>query len=60
LSNNPEKGDYNISGLYFVGLPWIHDAKSGLLFGINEDVRSRLWACSAIITAPTTSGSMVL
>jgi putative flavoprotein involved in K+ transport len=23
--------------LSFVGLPWIHDAKSGLLFGVEED-----------------------
>jgi putative flavoprotein involved in K+ transport len=24
-------------GLYFVGLPWLHKAKSGLLFGVSED-----------------------
>jgi putative flavoprotein involved in K+ transport len=24
-------------GLYFVGLPWMHKAKSGLLFGVSED-----------------------
>jgi putative flavoprotein involved in K+ transport len=24
-------------GLYFVGLPWLHNAKSGLLFGVSED-----------------------
>ena len=24
-------------GLYFVGLPWLHDAKSGLLYGVAED-----------------------
>jgi NAD(P)-dependent dehydrogenase (short-subunit alcohol dehydrogenase family) len=24
-------------GLYFVGLPWLHNAKSGLLFGLSED-----------------------
>ena len=23
--------------LYFVGLPWLHNAKSGLLFGVGED-----------------------
>lgn len=24
-------------GLYFVGLPWLHNAKSGLLFGVGQD-----------------------
>ena len=24
-------------GLYFVGLPWLHNAKSGLLFGVAQD-----------------------
>ena len=24
-------------GLYFAGLPWIHNAKPGLLFGVGED-----------------------
>jgi putative flavoprotein involved in K+ transport len=24
-------------GLYFVGLPWLHKAKSGLLYGVGED-----------------------
>lgn len=24
-------------GLYFVGLPWLHNAKSGLLFGVPQD-----------------------
>ena len=24
-------------GLYFVGLPWLHNAKSGLLFGLPQD-----------------------
>lgn len=24
-------------GLYFIGLPWLHNAKSGLLFGVAED-----------------------
>jgi hypothetical protein len=26
-------------GLYFVGLPWLHNAKSGLLFGLEQDAR---------------------
>jgi hypothetical protein len=25
------------SSLYFVRLPWLHNAKSGLLFGVSED-----------------------
>jgi putative flavoprotein involved in K+ transport len=25
------------AGLYFVGLPWLRNAKSGLLFGVSED-----------------------
>ena len=25
------------AGLYFVGLPWLHNAKSGLLYGVGED-----------------------
>ena len=24
-------------GLYFVGLPWLHNAKSGLLYGTGQD-----------------------
>lgn len=26
-------------GLFFVGLPWLHNAKSGLIFGVGEDAR---------------------
>jgi Pyridine nucleotide-disulphide oxidoreductase len=26
-------------GLFFVGLPWLHTAKSGLIFGVSEDAR---------------------
>jgi putative flavoprotein involved in K+ transport len=32
-----KRGITKYPGLYFVGLPWIHNAKSGLLFGIGED-----------------------
>jgi putative flavoprotein involved in K+ transport len=31
------RGVTNHPGLYFVGLPWLHNAKSGLLFGVSED-----------------------
>src|SRR5262249_30814647 len=24
-------------GLFFVGLPWLHNAKSGLIYGVGED-----------------------
>ena len=26
-------------GLFFVGLPWLHTAKSGLIYGLAEDAR---------------------
>jgi putative flavoprotein involved in K+ transport len=26
-------------GLFFVGLPWLHTAKSGLIYGVSEDAR---------------------
>src|SRR5215468_2848741 len=26
-------------GLFFVGLPWLHTAKSGLIYGLSEDAR---------------------
>ena len=32
-----KRGVTAIPGLYFVGLPWLHKAKSGLLFGLDED-----------------------
>jgi putative flavoprotein involved in K+ transport len=31
------RGVTNYPGLYFVGLPWLHDAKSGLIYGVGED-----------------------
>ena len=32
-----ERGITKRPGLYFVGLPWLHNAKSGLLFGLAQD-----------------------
>ncbi|QNI33841.1 NAD(P)-binding domain-containing protein [Alloacidobacterium dinghuense] len=32
-----QRGVSEYAGLYFVGLPWLHNAKSGLLFGVPED-----------------------
>jgi putative flavoprotein involved in K+ transport len=31
------RGATNYPGLYFVGLPWLHTQKSGLLIGVGED-----------------------
>ena len=31
------RGVSAIPGLFFVGLPWRHTAKSGLIFGVSED-----------------------
>jgi len=32
-----ERGITDYPGLYFVGLPWLHNARSGLLFGLAQD-----------------------
>jgi putative flavoprotein involved in K+ transport len=32
-----KRGITDYPGLYFVGLPWLHTAKSGLLFGVGND-----------------------
>ncbi|UCD53039.1 MAG: NAD(P)-binding domain-containing protein [Phycisphaerales bacterium] len=32
-----KRGITDKPGLYFVGLPWLHTAKSGLLFGVGDD-----------------------
>jgi putative flavoprotein involved in K+ transport len=32
-----KRGVTALPGLYFVGLPWLHKAKSGLLIGVGED-----------------------
>jgi len=32
-----KRGVTSYPGLYFVALPWLHNAKSGLLFGVSED-----------------------
>jgi len=32
-----KRGITDYPGLYFVGLPWLHNAKSGLLFGTAQD-----------------------
>jgi putative flavoprotein involved in K+ transport len=35
-----KRGITDYPGLYFVGLPWLHTAKSGLLFGVGDDAAS--------------------
>jgi putative flavoprotein involved in K+ transport len=35
-----KRGVTDYPGLYFVGLPWLHTAKSGLLFGVGDDAAS--------------------
>jgi len=56
-------------GLFFVGLPWLHTAKSGLIYGLNEDARyiaDRIAGQSAIsereqaITFPPPKGAALL
>jgi putative flavoprotein involved in K+ transport len=32
-----QRGVSDRPGLHFVGLPWLHNAKSGLLFGLSQD-----------------------
>ena len=35
-----KRGITGYPGLYFVGLPWLHTVKSGLLFGVGDDAAS--------------------
>ena len=32
-----ERGVTSYEGLYFLGLPWLHSRKSGILFGVGDD-----------------------
>jgi hypothetical protein len=32
-----KRGVSDYPGLYFVGLPWLHNARSGLLWGVAQD-----------------------
>ena len=32
-----ERGVSPVPGVYFVGFPWLHTRKSGLIYGIKED-----------------------
>jgi putative flavoprotein involved in K+ transport len=44
-----DRGATRYEGLYFVGLPWLHDAKSGLLYGVGNDAA---YIASRIATDP--------
>lgn len=37
------RGVTDIPGLFFVGLPWLHKQKSGLLVGVGEDAEFIAW-----------------
>ena len=39
-------------GLFFVGLPWLHTAKSGLIYGLSEDAR---YIADRIVERPATA-----
>jgi putative flavoprotein involved in K+ transport len=32
-----QRGVTSYPGLYFLGMPWLHSARSGLIFGVSED-----------------------
>ena len=42
------RGVSHYPGLYFVGMPWLHTQKSGLLVGVGEDAK---WIASDIMGA---------
>jgi hypothetical protein len=31
------RGVTEFEGLYFLGMPWLHSRKSGILFGVGDD-----------------------
>ena len=33
------RGISPVPGIYFLGFPWLHTRKSGIIFGIEEDAR---------------------
>ena len=48
------RGETVYPGLFFVGLPWLHSAKSGLIYGVSEDaayvagaIASNRYRCAA-------------
>jgi len=66
-----ERGITDHPGLYFVGLPWLHNARSGLLSGlaqdasyivaaINDDARRRLQNHRNLKPPSTTSSDLIL
>jgi putative flavoprotein involved in K+ transport len=52
------RGVTDYPGLYFVGLPWLHNAKSGLLYGVGDDAAyiARIIAGETRSTLPPRGG----
>jgi putative flavoprotein involved in K+ transport len=36
---NGSRGTTDYPGLFFVGLPWLHNYKSGHIFGVGDDAK---------------------
>ena len=49
-----KRGISPVPGIYFLGFPWLHSRKSGILHGIDEDARF----IAKAIAARTTDGSL--
>jgi putative flavoprotein involved in K+ transport len=52
-----QRGVTRYPGLYFAGLPWLHNARSGLFFGLAED--SEYIASHIIDRSPTSVSDLV-
>jgi putative flavoprotein involved in K+ transport len=46
-----QRGVTEYDGLYFLGMPWLHSRKSGILFGVGEDA-AYLAAHMAVLSTP--------
>jgi putative flavoprotein involved in K+ transport len=42
-----QRGASPVSGVYFIGMPWLHSRKSGLIYGVDEDAHYIADAISA-------------
>jgi putative flavoprotein involved in K+ transport len=47
-----KRGVTDYPGLYFVGMPWLHNAKSGILFGVAQDAAHIAVAINADASEP--------
>jgi len=43
------RGVSPVPGIYFLGFPWLHTRKSGLIFGIDEDARHIVETISSVM-----------